>query len=188
MWSVIVPLAAFPCWMVMQSEPVPVRRWVHIGGFLLVFAVLTAAAVVVGWVSSRRWSAVVVPLVFLVSGVSTVGAESLHWRWSRDTFSRVARGEELPCPVGDDPSRALSRQDPCGAIGWWRVTGVTEHDGTVVMWLGLHDCYAGNGLARPADPETGAEGVRAALEAKDISAMIIVTPWRGGWYDVCLLT
>jgi hypothetical protein len=187
-WAVIVPLAAFPWWRIAHGEPMSARRWFHMTAFLFTFAVLTVVAVVVGWRSSRRWAAVVVPLALLASGVSAVGAESLHWRWSRGAFDRVARGEVQPCPSGPNGYRAWAAQAPCGEVGWWRVTGVTEHAGTVVVWLGFEDCYAGDGFARPTDPEAGAEGVRTSLERSDIEAEITVTPWWDGWYTVCLRT
>jgi hypothetical protein len=185
-WSTILACLALAVWAVARTHPVSwsqgLRHLVALG----LLTILIPAAMAVGWRSGRRWSVLALPAAFVTAMLAILAAEPLHWRWSRADFEQVADGDRAPCTGTATWPAAI--EHPSCELGWWRVTGMTRHTDAVVLWTRSDGCYAGEGLARPTGRGVGSGGIREALVESGVSAFITVTPWRDGWYTVCLTT
>jgi hypothetical protein len=151
--------------------------------FLAVFGLLgiiTFVAVLIAVRARTKLVAAVVPLTLMVSVVAGVRAEPLHWRWSREDFTRISQGDDVACAPGAAECR----------LGWWLVRGSQRFDEMVIVWLVAHDgCYAGHGLAMPLNGDNDQEAVAAsARNIEGRSDLVTATPWRDGWYDLCFVS
>jgi hypothetical protein len=103
-------------------------------------------------------------------------ADDLHWRLSRDEFEAVLNGDEVPCPSEGD----------C-RLGWWKSYGEERIDSMVIVWIPDEFCYAGLGIAHPVGDDPGSDTMRdLAVDAELPSDYVTVSPWRDGWYQLCL--
>lgn len=176
--SLVGLIAVFTWWVMSLPEPASLGRAVAVLGTAVALGVVTFVVAVIVWRSGMRALAGTVVLGFLASFVLVWVAESIHWRWSRDAFEAVAGGEEIHCAEGD-----VCR------LGWWRTVGSTRLDTMVIVWVPDDACYAGLGLAKPADEQVGLDALEATARAEDFpSDMVTASAWRDGWYRLCFVT
>jgi hypothetical protein len=102
----------------------------------------------------------------------------LHWRLSRDEFESVLIGGEVP-PASEGDCR----------LGWWKSYGEGRIDSMVIVWIPDEFCYAGLGIAHPVGDDPGSDTMGdLAVDAELRSYHVTVSPWRDGWYRLCLTT